>query len=259
MIKEIIIDGIRIASWVNDAGFVDGRKYLVFIHGSGGEHTLWESQYRALEGDFNIAAVNLPGHGLSGGGGEKDVMAYVEWVKKMIAGLGIRRPPILIGHSLGAAISLTFAIHYGYLLSAIVPVGGGVTMPVNPALLSQLKTDPETVYGLIVKFAVAKIHRDRVGPGLIEGLRKGSPEILHDDLFACDKLDVTEAVKKISIPVLVICGDDDKMTPPALSRYIADNVPGGRLALIPGAGHFVMNEEPEVFNNVLKEFILSLQ
>jgi pimeloyl-ACP methyl ester carboxylesterase len=259
MIKEIVIDGTQIACWVNDAGFVDGRKYLVFIHGSGGEHTLWESQYKALQNDFNIAAVNLPGHGLSGGKGEKDVMVYVEWVKKMITGLGIKRPPVLIGHSLGAAISLTFAIHYGYLLSAIVPVGGGVTMPVNPALLSQLKTDPEAVYGMIVKFAIAKSHRDRVGPGIYEGLKKGNPEILHDDLFACDKLDVTEAVKKISIPVLVICGDDDKMTPPALSRYIADNVPGGKIALIPGAGHFVMNEDPEAFNKVLREFVLSLQ
>jgi pimeloyl-ACP methyl ester carboxylesterase len=98
-----------------------------------------------------------------------------------------------------------------------------------------------------------------VGPGIYEGLKKGNPEILHGDLFACDKLDVTEAVKKISIPVLVICGDDDKMTPPALSRYIADNVPGGKLALIPGAGHFVMNEDPEAFNKVLIEFVLSLQ
>ncbi len=259
MIKEVMIDGTQIASWVNDGGFVAGRKNLIFIHGSGGEHTLWDNQYKDLQRDFNIAAVNLPGHGLSGGKGEKDVMTYVEWVKKMISGLGITRPPVLIGHSLGAAISLTFAIHYGYLLSAIVPVGGGVTMPVNPALLGQLKTDPDNVYAMIIKFAIAKGHRERVGPAILEGLKKGDPAILHDDLYACDKLDVTEAVRKINIPVLVICGDDDKMTPPALSRYIADNVPGGKLALIPGAGHFVMNEEPETFNKVLKEFIVSLQ
>lgn len=259
MIKEIMIDGTQIASWVNDGGFVAGRKHLIFIHGSGGEHTLWEDQYKDLQRDFNIAAVNLPGHGLSGGKGEKDVMTYVEWVKKMISGLGITRPPVLIGHSLGAAISLTFAIHYGYLLSGIVPVGGGVTMPVNPALLGQLKTDPDTVHAMIIKFAIAKGHRDRVGPLILEGLKKGDPIILHDDLYACDKLNVTETVRKINIPVLVICGDDDKMTPPALSRYIADNVPGGKLALIPGAGHFVMKEDPETFNKVLKEFIISLQ
>lgn len=259
MIREITIGGTQIASWVNDGGFVEGRRYLVFIHGSGGEHTVWENQYRALQNEFNVAAVNLPGHGLSGGRGEKDVTAYVEWVKNTISGLGIRRPPLLIGHSLGAAISLTFAIHQGHLLSAIVPVGGGVTMPVNPALLSQLKTDPEAVYGLIVKFAIAKAHRDRIGPGILDGLRKGDPEILYGDLYACDKLNVTEDVRKISIPVLAVCGEEDKMTPPALSRYIAENAPGGRLALIPGAGHFVMNEEPEAFNKALKEFIVSLQ
>ena len=133
-----------------------------------------------------------------------------------------------------------------------------VTMPVNPALLGQLKTDPDAVCSLIIKFAITKNQRGRVGPLVYEGLKRCDPQILYGDLLACDRLNVTEAVKTINIPVLVICGDDDKMTPPALSRYIADNVPGGRLALIPGAGHFVMNEDPEAFNEVLKEFILSL-
>jgi len=137
----------------------------------------------------------------------------------------------------------------------INPVGLVVINPGNPtgAVLSQ-----ENI-AMIIKFAIAKGHRDRVGPVILDGLKKGDPAILHDDLYACDKLDVTETVRRINIPVLAICGDNDKMTPPALSRYIADNVPGGRLALIPGAGHFVMNEEAGAFNKVLKEFIISLQ
>jgi pimeloyl-ACP methyl ester carboxylesterase len=229
----------------------------VFVPGSGGNHTLWEGQYKALQGEFNIAALNLPGHGLSGGAGERDVMRYVQWVKKTIGALGLRGP-VLAGHSLGAAISMNFAIHEGFLLSAIVPVGGGVTMPVNPAILEKIHSDLSSVISMVVKFAVSKPNRDAVGPYLQEGLEQVNPDVFHGDLYACDRMDITQEIGKVAIPALVVCGDDDKMTPPGLSRSIAEAIPGARLALIEGAGHYVMREKPAEFNRVLAEFVRSL-
>ncbi|MBU2027655.1 MAG: alpha/beta hydrolase, partial [Proteobacteria bacterium] len=61
-----------------------------------------------------------------------------------------------------------------------------------------------------------------------------------------------------SIPALVVCGAEDKMTPPALSQFIRDHIVGARLALIEGAGHFVMLENPEAFNTTLTDFVNSL-
>ncbi len=257
MIREVVIDGTPIACWVNDGGFAERRKSIVFVPGSGGNHTLWESQFRALQGEFNVASVNLPGHGLSGGTGERDIMRYVQWVKKTIGALGLRGP-VLVGHSLGAAISLNFAIHEGYLLSAIVPVGGGVKMPVNPAILEKIHTDLPFVINLVVKFAISKPNRDAVGPYVQEGLEQGNPDILYGDLYACDRMDIEAAVEKIGIPTLAVCGDDDKMTPPDLSRFIAGAVAGAKLALSEGAGHYVMREKPEEFNRLLAEFVRSL-
>lgn len=257
MIREVTIDGTAIAYWVNDGGFVEGRKGIVFVHGSGGNHTLWGGQYRALQGEFNVASIDLPGHGLSGGAGERDVMRFVEWVKKAIGALGLKRP-VLAGHSLGAAISLNFAIHEGGLLSAIVPVGGGVRMPVNPAILGKIHSDLPSVISMVVKFAISKPNRDAVGPWLQEGLEKVNPDAFYGDLYACDRMDITNEIAKISIPALVVCGDDDKMTPPDLSRFIADTIPGARLALIEGAGHYVMREKPAEFNAVLSAFVRGL-
>jgi pimeloyl-ACP methyl ester carboxylesterase len=257
MIREIVIDGTAIACWVNDGGFVEGRKGIVFVHGSGGDHTAWESQYKALQSEFNVASVNLPGHGLSGGAGERDVMRYVEWVKKTIGALGLRGP-VLVGHSLGAAISMNFAIHEGWLLSAIVPVGGGAKMPVNPMILEKIHTDLPSVISIVVKFAIARENRDSVGPYLQEGLAKVNPDVFYGDLFACDKMDIAAQVGSIAIPALVICGDEDKMTPPDLSRFIANAVPGAKLALIEGAGHYVMRERPAEFNQALADFVRQL-
>ena len=85
------IGGRKLACWVNDGGFRADRKTLVFIHGSGGNHTDWIRQFTPLQNVFNIAAMDLPGHGESDGPGEQDVSAYVAWVKRLLEGFGIRK------------------------------------------------------------------------------------------------------------------------------------------------------------------------
>jgi pimeloyl-ACP methyl ester carboxylesterase len=257
MINLQEIDGRRIACWVNNGSFLPDRKTLVFIHGSGGDHTNWIRQYTLLKNAFNIAALDLPGHGRSEGPGEQDVAAYVEWVRKILDGLKIVKP-VLIGHSLGAAIALSFVIRYDRSAAAVVPVGGGVKMSVNPMILEGLKQDPAAVIGMIAKFSVAKQNREKFSSLITESLLRIDPEILYGDFSACDGLDITEAVAGIRIPALVVCGAEDKMTPPSLSQSISDLIPGARLTLIEGAGHRVMMENPEAFNATLAVFVNSL-
>ena len=251
------IGGRRIACWVNNGGVLPDRRTLVFIHGSGGDHTNWIEQYTPLKTTYNIAALDLPGHGRSAGPGEREVSAYVEWVKQVLDGLGIGKP-VMIGHSLGAAICLTFAIRYGDAAAAVVPVGGGLKMSVNPVILEGLRKEPGAIIALAGKLSVAKPNRERLSGLLTESLSRVDPEIIHGDFSACDVLDITEAIAGIRIPALVICGADDKMTPPSLSQSIRDGIPGARLALIEGAGHFVMLENPAAFNTTLADFANSL-
>jgi len=251
------ISGAKIACWASSQNFADGKKALFFIHGSGGDHRIWIKQYTRLKDEFNIAAIDLPGHGLSDGRGEQDVSQYVEWVRKFIAALALEKP-VLIGHSLGAAISLVFAIKYGEMLSAIVPVGGGARMPVNAMILEGLKTDPDSVIALAAKFSVTKENRERLLRTVIEGLSRANPDILYGDLLACDRLDIGNEVASIGKPALVMCGADDKMTPPALSQFLRDNIPSAQLSLIENAGHMVMLENADAFNGALKSFALSL-
>jgi len=257
MIHVQEIDGRKLVCWGSNGSFLPDRKTLVFIHGSGGSHTDWIRQYTPLKDLFNIAALDLPGHGESDGPGEKDVPSYVAWVKKILEGLGIVKP-VLIGHSLGAAICLSFVIRYGHDAAAVVPVGGGGRMSVNPVILEGLRQVPAAIIGLAAKFSIAKENRERLSGLITETFARVNPEIIHGDFTACDKLDIMEAVAGIRMPALVICGAEDKMTPPALSRYLEENIPEARLVLIPGAGHFVMLEKPEAFNAALTDFVNSL-
>ena len=252
------IDGVKIAFRVNEGGLAPGRKTLFFIHGSAGDHTVWENQYDDMEDEFNIVAVDLPGHGESGGKGEREVALYAKWVKKTVEALGLRKP-VLAGQSLGAAIVLESAIRYGNMLSGIVTVGGGAKMPVNPLVLDGMRGDPSMIINSIPEFAVSKKNRERLGDLLIENLRRADKNVAYGDFLSCDRLDISGEIERIRVPALLICGEDDRMMPPKFSMYLEEKITGAKLVLIKDAGHFAMMEDVKTFNVALREFVDSLE
>lgn len=257
MIKKIKVDDINIACWINPNDFGIHRQSLIFIHGSGGDHTSWVYQYSRLYKQFNIVAVDLPGHGASTGCGADNLDQYCLWIKKLLDVLQLKSM-ILIGHSLGAAVTLKFALLYPQVLSAIVPVGGGIKMPVNPDLLTGIRTNPGRIIDLICKFSLAAENRPKLLEVLKKSLYKANIDVISGDLCACNDLDLTSNIHKIAIQALVLCGMEDKMTPAELSREIAAQINGARLCLIGGAGHMVMLEKPAEFNAALCEFASSI-
>ena len=257
MIHLQTIGGRRIACWVNSGGFIPGRRTLVFLHGSGVDHTNWIRQYTPLKEVYNIAALDLPGHGRSEGPGEREIGPYVAWVRRILGELRIVRP-VLVGHSLGAAICLGFAIRHPGAAAAIVPVGGGAQMPVNPAILEGLREDPATIIALAARFSIAKANRARLGGPLEEALSGADPVVLHGDLSACNGMDIAAKLGAITVPTHVVCGTQDRMTPPPLSEFLRDRIAGATLHLVEGAGHFAMLEDPEAFNGTLTAFVEAL-
>ena len=72
-----------------------------------------------------------------------------------------------------------------------------------------------------------------------------APQTLYDDFAAGDALDIMDRAGQIPVPALVICGLEDRLTPPKYSSYLAENIIGAALRWIEGAGHMVMVEKPE--------------
>lgn len=256
MMKKFSVDNIEIACWINPHDFGAHQQSLIFIHGSGSDHTCWVHQYSKLHKKFNVVAVDLPGHGLSSGSGENEVDKYCLWVKNLLDILQLKNP-VLIGHSLGAATTLKFALRYPQFVGGIVPVGAGIKMPVNQHLLDGLKSNPEEAINLMCKFSLAKATRDKFFDALKKNLSASNLDAFIGDLVACNNLDLTEVISQIHTPALLICGAEDKMTPPDFSRRIVASISGARLCLIEGAGHVVMMEKPEEFNKALSEFASS--
>jgi len=256
MLKFYDVSGIKIACWTQKEHF-DPRKKIFFIHGAGGNHSLWSYQYGRLRKNFNVAAIDLPGHAQSGGSGEKDVGRYRDWIRKILTVFGWKKT-VLVGHSLGAAIALCCAGEDSEGLAGIVCIGAGLKMPVNSFFLDYLKTNPPVIPAevteLICKFSLARENRTKLFAPLQMSIAQSGPEVMYGDLLACQALDLTPVVGKISVPALIVCGAEDKMTPPDMSRALAKALGRARLEIIEGAGHMVMLEQPDSFNALLDEF-----
>jgi pimeloyl-ACP methyl ester carboxylesterase len=261
MLKHFNIESIKIACWINSSDFDKKKPSLIFIHGSGSDHCAWSHQYARLHKYYNILAIDLPGHGNSGGRGEADVEDYCLWVKKLLDILEFKSA-VLVGHSLGAVITLRCAINYPQEIAGIVLVGCGMKMPVNPFILEFLKTNPAEmpaeIIDLICKFSLAKENRSKFSAPLRKSISQSKVDILYGDLSACNNLDLTQEICKIKVPSLVICGAEDKMTPPDFSRQLAASISKATLEIIEGAGHMVMLERPAEFNMALTKFAASI-
>ena len=70
--------------------------------------------------------------------------------------------------------------------------------------------------------------------------------------------DSTALLPHVTVPTLVIVGEEDELTPPEDSRRIAEAVPGATLVTIPGAGHLSNLEQPDAFNAALTAFLAKL-
>ncbi len=87
-------------------------------------------------------------------------------------------------------------------------------------------------------------NREGLAERLAAVLARTAPEVLAGDFLACDRLDLSESLGQVQVPVLLACGREDKMTPPTLTDGLKDAIPGASLAWIEGAGHIACWRRP---------------
>jgi pimeloyl-ACP methyl ester carboxylesterase len=213
---------------------------LVLIHGAGGNALHWPGDLRRLPGR-EVYALDLPGHGRSAGPACAGIGAYAEAAREFADALALPAF-VLVGHSMGGAIALEFALRYPGRLAGLILVSTGARLPIAPEILHGVVNDfPGTV-----SLLADRAHGDLVDPNLDRiyrrRLREVAPAILHADFVACDAFDRRADLAAIACPALVICGAADRMTPVEHSRFLADQIPGAELLIVPAAGHMVMLE-----------------
>lgn len=232
------------------------RPPLVLVHGAGGNHLIWPPQVRRLP-KTAVYALDLPGHGASPPPPCATISAYSEVIRDFADALELPYF-VLAGHSMGGAIALDFALAYGYRLAGIVVIGAGARMKVSSAILNGVVEDFMSVTAKIVEYSYHPSTSAQEKERYLQRLRENDPEILRKDFLAVEAFDVTDRLENITAPTLILCGQEDRMTPPSLSQSLHRCIPNSRLHIIPNAGHNVIVEQPEIVAAYIDEFITQL-
>jgi pimeloyl-ACP methyl ester carboxylesterase len=85
------------------------------------------------------------------------------------------------------------------------------------------------------------------------------PGVVLGDLQACDAFDVMSRISTIHAPALVICGDEDQLTPPKYTRFLGERLAGARVVVVAGAGHYVQVEKPRETTAAIRNFLVGLE
>jgi pimeloyl-ACP methyl ester carboxylesterase len=231
----------------------DGSPALILVHGAGGTHLHWPPRLRKLP-NVDVYALDLPGHGRSGGRPRESIQGYAEIVRTFAEAVGLKRF-FLSGHSMGGAIAQTLALEHPELLEGLILVGTGAKLRVAPAILEGIKNDYQSAAELIAKWAYSSTPDPHMLELYVRGMLQVPAESTYEDFVACDRFDLMARIPEITVPTLIVCGEEDRLTPPKYCEYLRSHIPGAELKLVPHAGHMVMVEQEETVAEGISEFI----
>lgn len=231
-----------------------GRETILFVHGAGGTQLTWSFQKAFFERHVHPIIMELPGHGGSGGEGENEIARYAEHVYSFMRVLDLPKT-FLVGHSMGGAIALTLALRHPEVLKGMVLVGTGAKLRVFPSILGGIQSNFKEMVHMITRYAFSRRAPQELMERVTDQLMQIRPQILYGDFLACDRFDIMEQLEKMDLPTLILCGEEDELTPVKYSQYLHARIRNSRLEILPKAGHMVMMESPRAFNERVKSFI----
>jgi pimeloyl-ACP methyl ester carboxylesterase len=252
--------------------YTGGRRFdpelptLVFVHGAANDHSVWalQSRYFAHHGR-NVLAVDLPGHGRTGGEPPASVEAAAQWLVALLDTLGVAAVG-LVGHSLGALVVLDAAGRHPERVARIALLGPAAPMPVADALLAAAYANDHVAYELITGWSFSAGHQLGGNPlpgvwmtgNALRLMERSRPGVLYADLLACHRYaGGLSAAASVRCPALLIVGQRDLMAPAKNAAALGAALADCRVVTVPDCGHSLMAEAPDAVLDALRDFLPS--
>ncbi|HVO85198.1 MAG TPA: alpha/beta hydrolase [Syntrophobacteria bacterium] len=244
-------------------GQVGTQPAILLLHGSGVSARSWTFQLQGLGHAFRVLAIDLPGHGESDPVEEATLEGYADAARGLLDALGTG-PVIAAGHSLGGAVAQLFAARYPEMVRGLILLSTCVKLPETDGFLQRFWGYLPGFVQKVLFFSTAKkilfspsASREAILLGM-EELRACRPETILKDMAAAQAMDLHEVARELRVPTLILCGDRDKLTPPALSTGLSDLITGSRLLIVEAAGHMLPLEAPGRVNQEILDFVNSV-
>ena len=246
--------------FASDAGkdIDKNKETIVFLHGSGLSHIVWSLTEQYLSNkNYNVLAIDLPGHGSSEGKCLKSIEEISNWLETVFNELNIFKITV-IGHSQGCLEALEYCSKYSKRVKNLVFIGGSYRMPVNQDLIDLAEDGDDQAVKLMMKWSYED-SKKFIGGNPVEKIIN-SPrdirEILAIDLIACNNYkNGSEALKSINCPTLLIFGELDKMLNLEKGKKFAELIPNSKIHTIKGCGHMIMFEKAFEMREKIFEFL----
>ena len=243
---------------VAEAGGGDATPIL-FLHGVGSDHHVWAPQIDHFSTERRAIALAYPGYGESAlfEGATRD--DYAAAVLATMDALAIDQAHIC-GLSLGGVVAIALHAVARERCASLIIADSFAVHPDGQGIYDRSESASRTigmralaearVGALLGSAAAPAIHRV-----VIDTMSAISPAAYVLGARAVWLADQRDRAAAIDVPTLVLVGDKDVITPPALSEQLAALIPVAKLAIIAGAGHLANLEQPSAFNNAIDEFL----
>lgn len=258
------VNGKKVFASTGGKPFDNSLPCVIFLHGSGLDHTFWGlySRFFAFR-KYAVLVPDLPGHSHSEGPPLASIEEIGEWLNDVVEALDIDNISV-VGHSQGVLNAIEFAARHPERIRSLSLIASGFAMPVNPALIEAAEARPEDAIAMMVSWGfgpAGHLHQGAIpGYSMVAGgrnvMRGNVPQELATDLKACDAYrHGKEAVAKITCPVQVIIAGQDRMVPKTMTAELVRHLNDPEVHVIPGSGHMLPQEAPNKCRDLLKYFI----
>lgn len=232
---------------------------VLCLHGTGGNAGDFGALLDVLGQSHSPIAFDQPGHGRSG---MLDSLGAVDrmrdFTRALVDKLGLR-PAVLVGHSLGGAVALDYALEFPDAVRGIVVLSGGAgfTFPddflANAKLVTEGKRRRDFDPTAFSKETAPEVMRKAFMAGM-----KTDPRATYGDLLACADWDREADLTRIEAPTLVLHGDAERDEVVARADRLVERLPNARKAVVPKAGRMLLYEQPEAVAAEIATFLEGL-
>lgn len=261
-----------------------GEPVMILLHGFGASTFSWREVMQPLAQYGTVIAFDRPAFGLTerpmpgewSGESPYTLNSQIQLLMGLMDQLGIERA-VLIGNSAGGTVAAAAALAYPERVSALVLVdaaiyaGGGAPVWIRPLLRTPQfdRLGPWFARSIAGEqgdaFLRAAWHDpSKITEDIIQGYRKplqlaNWDRALWELTKASGESQLAGRLKELSMPVLVVTGDDDRIVPTAESLRLANDIPGAKLAVFPDCGHVPQEECPQSFLDAVVGFLSELK
>ena len=246
-----------------------GAPVIIFIHGFPFNKSMWNLQVEALKDNYRVIAYDIQGHGNSDTGNEDfTIELFVKDLLSLMDALKIDKT-VLCGLSLGGYIALNAIESYPGRFNALILSDTQCIADTPEAKEKRMKAIESIRKSGVEKYADESL-KNLFAPesftirveeiaAVREMIVKTSEQSLCNTLLALsERKETCSKLQEIKVPVLIMVGKEDKLTPPGAAQLIHEKIKDSFLKIIEHSGHLSNIENPEEFNNQLKKFVASV-